>query len=1056
MVTELPIARTKLHPPVRRGPLLDRPRLLNFLHENIDKTLILISAPAGYGKTSLLIQFYHDTDLPVAWYSLDETDQNTHRFVEHLVAALRERFPAFGRTTLGVLRAGAAPDAVATAMINDMLENIPDYFVLVLDDYHVVAEHPGIHLLIRHLLEHAPEHLHILLSSRGPHGLPLTRLVARQQATGLGAQHLAFTPEEVHALFTRYYALELSEAEAQALARETEGWITAILLLAQHIREAGAWPTLRPGEPGTLYRYLEEEVLARQPPELQEFLLETAILPVFNVAACNAVRERADSARWIEEADRRQLFLIQVETTREGPWYRYHHLFREFLNLHLRKQDPGRYRALHRRAGRWFAERGDAEAAVHHFLEAGDSEAAAKAMEGAVRSLFAAGRLETLGRWFRALPQERLGQAPRLLLYQAKVLADSGRPEAALALLEQAAAACGPEDEMTWVEIEIQRASTLNMMGRHADAVAAAEVALARCRPEWIHPRAAAHRLRGFARLALGRPREAEQDLRQAMALFRSIEAPVDLVNTLIELAETLRAQDRLVEMDLYLQEALALARTLENPRPLITLLNNMGYTAYTRCQFEAARRYYEEGLGLAQQTGNRRAAAFLQVGLADLARDEEQLEEALEAYRAALEIAREIRNAFLMAYGLEGMGRALRLQGRAREALPVLQEAAEIAARLGLRTLAAIAALSRGMAEVEAGWVLDGLSRMAPALERLEEADLPTRVWGHFLMARAYFHAHRHREALKQLAEAARLNGPDALIAPLLPELRRAEDLFRLAKRRGVEWPPIWDPLRRLGRSHRAPARAALPPLEIRAFGPGEVWIEGQLVAWPEARKAWELFFYLLTVDSATREEIGAALWPDAPPARLTGQFHSAKWRLKRILGREVLVFREGRYAFDRRQPHWYDVGMFEEYLQRARQARGTPEALAHLRAAVELYRGDYLSGWNAEWAVDLRERLRTRYIEALLTLAEGTLKAGEPQAALAWFQQALAADPYLEAACLGAVRCYLAMDQPAAALALYRQYAARLERDLGLQPSAEARALYESIAQAKNRSGS
>ncbi|WP_297715045.1 tetratricopeptide repeat protein [Thermoflexus sp.] len=1054
MVTELPIARTKLHPPVRRGPLLDRPRLLNFLHENIDKTLILISAPAGYGKTSLLVQFYHDTDLPVAWYSLDETDQNTHRFAEHLVAALRERFPAFGRTTIGVLRAGAAPDAVATAMINDMLENIPDYFAIVLDDYHVVAEHPGIQILVRHLLEHAPEHLHILLASRGPHGLPLTRLVARQQATGLGAQHLAFTPEEIHALFTRHLALELSEVEARALARETEGWITAILLLAQHIREEGARPTLRPGEPGTLYRYLEEEALARQPPELQEFLLETAILPIFNVAACNAIRGRADSARWIEEADRRQLFLIQVETTREGPWYRYHHLFRDFLNLYLRERDPGRYQILHQRAGRWFAGRGDAEAAVPHFLEAGDLDAAVEAMEGAVRGLFAAGRLETLGRWFRALPPDRLRQAPRLLLYQAKMLADTGRPEAALALLEQAAAVCGSEDGLTGMEIEVQRASTLNLMGRYAEAVAAAEAALARGRPEWAHPMASAYRLRGFARLALGRPREAEHDLRQAMALFRALEAPVDLVNTLIELAEALRAQDRLVEMDLYLQEALTLARTLENPRPLTMLLNNVGYTAYTQCQFEAARRYYEEGLGLARQVGDRRAETFLLIGLADLARDEEQLEEALEAYRAALEIAREIRNAFLMAYGLEGMGRTLRLQGKPREALPALQEAAEMAAQLGLRPLAALAALSRGMAEVEAGWVLEGLSRMVPALERLQEADVPTRAWAHFVMARAYFRAHRQREALKQLAEAARLHGPDALIAPLLPELRRAEDLFRLAERWGVEWPRIWDPLRRIGRSRRAPARAAPPPLEIRAFGPGEVWIEGQPLAWPEARKAWELFFYLLTVDSATREEIGAALWPDAPPARLTGQFHSAKWRLKRILGREVLAFREGRYAFDRRQPHWYDVAMFEEHLRRARAARGTPEALAHLQAAAELYRGDYLSGWNAEWAVELRERLRTRYLEALLTLAEGTLKAGEPAAALAWFQQALAVDPYLEAACLGALRCYLAMGQPAAALALYRQYAARLERDLRLRPSPEARALYESILQAQDRS--
>ena len=991
MIAEPPVARTKIRPPVRRGPLLDRPRLLNFLHEHIDKTLILISAPAGYGKTALLVQFYHDTDLPVAWYSLDETDQNTHRFVEHLVAALQERFPAFGRNTLAILRAGADPETVATAMINDMLENIPDYFVLVLDDYHAVAEHQGIQALLRQLLEHAPEHLHLLLASRGPHGLPLTRLVARQQAVGLGAQHLAFTPEEIHALFTHHYALPLSEAEAHALARETEGWITAILLLAQRLREDGAWRRLRPSEPSTLYRYLEEEILNRQPPELQAFLLETAILPLFNVAACNALRGRTDAARWLAEVEQRQLFLIQVETEREGPWYRYHHLFREFLNLTLRQRDPARYRELHRRAGRWFAEQGDAEAAVAHLLKAGDIEGAIAVMEGAVRGIFAAGRLETLRQWVQALPPERLQRSPRLLLYHAKLLADTGRPEAALALLDQAEAACPPQDLLTPVEIAIQRASTFHLMGRYGDAERAAESALARCPPAWAHPLAAAYRLRGFARLTLGRPREAEQDLRQAVALLRALEAPVDLVNALAELAEALRAQDRPVETDMVLQEALGLARALENPRPLITLLNNAGYIAYTRGQFEAARRYYEEGLGLARQAGDRRAEAFLLLGLADLAREEEQHAGALAAYRAALAIAREIPHDFLIAYGLEGMGRTLRLQGEPQQALPVLREAAEMAARLGLRPLAAVAALSQGMAELEAGWVLEGLSRMAPALEHLEGADAATRVWAHFLLARAYFQTHRLQDALRHVAEAARLHGPDALVAPLLPELRRAEGLLRLAEAHGVALPPVWEPLRRLGRGRRASGPPAPPALEIRAFGPGEVWIGGQPVAWTEARKAWELLFYLLTVPSATREEIGAALWPEAHPARLTGQFHSAKWRLHRALGREVVVFREGRYAFDRRQPHWYDVAAFEEHLRLARRAPGTPEALFHLRAAVALYRGDYLSGWNAEWALDLRERLRTRYLEALMALAEGTWKAGEPQAALAWFLQAL-----------------------------------------------------------------
>lgn len=201
------------------------------------------------------------------------------------------------------------------------------------------------------------------------------------------------------------------------------------------------------------------------------------------------------------------MFLIQVETEREGPWYRYHHLFRGFLNLTLRQRDPARYRELHRRAGRWFAEQGDAEAAVAHLLEAGDIEGAIAVMEGTVWGIFAAGRLETLRQWVQALPPERLQRSPCLLLYHAKLLADTGRPEAALALLDQAEAACSPQDLLTPVEIAIQRASTFKVMGRYEDAERAVESALAHCPPAWAHPVAAAYRLRGFARLALGRPR---------------------------------------------------------------------------------------------------------------------------------------------------------------------------------------------------------------------------------------------------------------------------------------------------------------------------------------------------------------------------------------------------------------------------------------------------------------------------------------------------------------------------------------------------------------------
>jgi ATP/maltotriose-dependent transcriptional regulator MalT len=225
---------TKIVVPTRRRDLLRRQRLLDFLHEYGDRKLILVSASAGYGKTSLLVDYARDTDLPVCWYALDAGDADPFVFLEYLVASLQRRFPAFGGRTTALLRQPEQAqnlDACAGALVTDIHEGIDSFFTLVLDDFHLVESAGPVNELIDRLLYYLPENAHLILCGRTiPANLTLTRLTARQEVAGLGASDLRFTAEEIRALIHHNHGLEITPAVAEQLAEQSEGWIAGIVL----------------------------------------------------------------------------------------------------------------------------------------------------------------------------------------------------------------------------------------------------------------------------------------------------------------------------------------------------------------------------------------------------------------------------------------------------------------------------------------------------------------------------------------------------------------------------------------------------------------------------------------------------------------------------------------------------------------------------------------------------------------------------------------------------------------------------------------------------------
>lgn len=422
----LPLLETKLFVPRSRSRLVSRPRLTAALRHREGQRLTLISAPAGFGKTTLLAEWLAESDVAenVAWVSLDATENDPWLFWAYVTRALGKT----GTRALDLLHSPRRPSiqSVVTTLINEITATDVDR-VLVLDDYHVIEE-AAIHGALTFLLDHLPPRMHVVIASRSAPPLALPRLRARGELTELRADDLRFTPDEAAAFLNRVMALDLAADDVQTLERRTEGWITALKLAALSMKgrdDVRRFVDAFSGENRHVADYLVEEVVRSEPEEIRRFLLATSILDRLNGPLCDAVTGERGSQTLLEELEGRNLFVVALDDRRE--WYRYHHLFAEVL----RKQIQDDVRVLHRRASRWYEDHGASADAVRHALASGDSARAADLLE---QRWPEKDRSYESARWLarvKSLPEAIVRARPMLGMGYAWALLNGGELEAA-------------------------------------------------------------------------------------------------------------------------------------------------------------------------------------------------------------------------------------------------------------------------------------------------------------------------------------------------------------------------------------------------------------------------------------------------------------------------------------------------------------------------------------------------------------------------------------------------------------------------------------------------
>jgi LuxR family maltose regulon positive regulatory protein len=1049
------LLRTKFLVPRRKAEHLSRMHLLSWIERQADKRLILISAPPGYGKTTLLTDFAATASRPLAWYQLDSIDGDPATFLACLIQCLRALHPVFAQVgvaaqTLLADDSSASAEQVLTVLINELAELFIGDWLLVLEDYHVVTN-PAIHSLLDALLDSGPPGLHLILSTRGDPPLGLSRWRARGLLAELRAADLRFSETEVNAWLAQR-APGLGEHNVRALGEKTEGWAAGLQLALSSLagKDSAAADQFIANLNGAhrfIFEYLAEEVFRRQPPALQKFLLNTAVLSQMNAAACNHLLAAPDSQATLERLEQQNVFVVSLDEQRE--WFRYHHLFREFLLGKLRRDGPIEAQALETVAGAYYELQGEGEAALAHYLQAGQIESAARVLVSFAQDYLERGRIEVLQRYFSHLPETTLRAQPELLLQHGDVLRRLGKAGAAAARYEEARQVfetCGDTVGVSRSLIELAELARSRGDYRQAQGLAASAVATDDSQPN--------HALRARALMALAKSEGFLVGMDRGRALAEEA------------VAEARRAGDTI------------------SPRTRAALLRSLGQICWWHGDPHATVRYCQEALqSIPDELSPIAAEALITMATPHLYwRD---LDEALRCAERGLEIAQRLQLNELLPIAYATLGNVLTRRGEAARAENCLRQAMELSRGLGLETYAQV------MAAGFLAYNLCGQNRIDEARQLVETAmwpylgssDIYEICVGRSVLADIALDAGKIEEAeriFEQLLEVDRRRQyriPLAMVCFGLAYIHLTTGRPQTGRTLALESLELLEPTGALqlyldqgertrvvvaalveAGQHtslvnritdaRRPTTSTAPqhmPLTVRVktLGNLAVWVgETEITAerWVSG-KARDLLAYFVNFrhEPVTMERALEGVWPESATQSKTA-FHTALYRLRQALrvsnldSSKFIFANAGEYQLDTAR-FVIDVDEFESALSQARATRDD-EAARCWEQAVALYNNEYLDNLYYDWVMPERQRLREAYVSALKALAAYQATAGDYETALTLAQRILQVDPLLEDVHCEIMRYHAKLGQRSAVRRQYQLLQDTLKTELNINP--------------------
>lgn len=1072
MFSDNPVTRTRITIPRRRSDLLTRPRLLDSLHELLDYRLILITAPAGYGKTSLLVDFASQADLPICWYTVNVLDIEPQLFISNLVSALTIQFPRFGQRTISALKGTKGTldlDYISSVLVNDLMDNVAEHFVLILDDYYLINDSAQIRNFISRFVQDMDENCHVILTSRTLLSLPvITLMAARSQVGGLSLEDLAFQEDEVRQWFLQTQSISLSNHEATVIMTATEGWITGIILRSQVALHRGKEHARIPRVPGATLNDYFATLVAQQPQDLHTALLRTSMLEEFNPELCEQVIGRAlsvDQIEWhslLSQIQRQNLFVLPVGEN--GSWLRYHHLFADFLKSQMMQEDALGARAIECSLAEYYQEHADWDHAFAIYRKLNLTHELVAMIEHVGPEMLVNGRMSTLSTWLDTLPLEILSTHPAIISLQGAIASITGDVKLALNLYDQALNGMSlPLDRQVMARNLVWRAGTYRMTSNPNAAIADAHEAirLVADDPSLERIKAEAMRCIGLCQNQQGKAHQALEWLHQALAISLSIHDKDNAAVIQLGLGVVYESLgDYAKSMAMY-QIALEHWQLTDNTIWLSNLLNNLGVLQHITGDYKAAILSYEKALQYAHRSRHSRIEAFVLTGIGDIYIELNALDQAETAYQQASAIAQHLHIAVLQTYLHIQKAIIACDRGSFSDSYHLIEDARAIAQRENLVMENHLCNLEYSLVKVKEG-------KAAEVVELLEKECLFFESGGHKVQS--------EKSHLYLTLAYGQINNPEMMLKHLLKILSCLNEKYKptlliaaanrtydqLQKLRDIDYAvdqleelfisieQFWNELpdlRRYLRQHAVTIHFAPPVLHIRALGKMQVRINKRLVSNSDfqTQAARDLLFMLLAYpEGITKEEIGLVFWPEATEREVKFRIKNTLYRLRHAIGRDAILLDQDNYRFNNALDYEYDVESFLKENALGLKAKDPLQKLTHFREAAKLYKGSYLPEIGETWVYAVRESLQQIAINILLQSAEIYLDMADFTLALDFCQRALAVDSCLELAYRLSFRIYAAMGDRAAVVKQYTRCCEVLSREINTEPSIQTQSLY------------
>jgi len=1029
--------------PAHRPVILHRQRLIDLLSEHTSRRVTIVSAPAGYGKTTLLLDFDQSWQAPICWYSLDERDRDLLTFLGYWLACGRAHFPSFGQ---GVEEALAQGEELSHQEWADLMvsavQEVDRSFILVFDDFHYLDEAPPeLRRVLEGWLYRLPSDCHVVLSTRTqPDVGVLPLMTVRQEVATVTAADFAFTCEEVAQLYRDILNKEISLDDAQHLSDVTEGWAAALILMADKVQVARTSISLEQLKGSdTLFQYTDLEQFSVQPQEVQRFLMDSGVPLAMEPQWLNELLGIDNAEEMMDYLERRNLFLTREGTDRQR--YRYHRLFRAFLVSRLRSQEPQRFTELNQKAAAMFEREAQWQEAVYHLLQARAWERIVQVTERVGRELFEQGKWDTLAEWLEAIPAEELDSQPKLVLWKARILHYLNQLDQALAVLARPIQTFEAEGDWTSLAAAlVVKGMSLRFKGAYHEA----KEVLTRARSLLLQhdgPTSVLTEARkelGITYCMCGEFAKALEELKGVLDIYQGQGDAYNIAYVSDQLGVTLSGLGRLDEAVGHFERARVRWLKLGNDELLIQTLTNLGMLYYYQGELDRAEEVTRQALEKARQRGSVYAEAYLLDSLAAVQRDRGQLTEGIQQYRRALELAGELDDAYLSIYIMDGLANAQRMCGNIADAERTAKQAAADAEERGGVFELGICNVTLGLIQRDRGLHKEAVASLERAITLLRKGDAKRELSkAYFHLAEVYFSLKRKRLALDCLDAAAGLVqelGYDHFLrleasrAPLLVQYAAAHKLADGYYARMLKAIKSTAPAQAGKGGAESEQEGAAFGLAAYGFGNLRVEMNGREVTdleWRSEKSKEMFFFFVCNRRPLRKEEIVTALWPDLPDDKTGSLFHSNLYRLRQALYPECIAKDSGRYILDPRGGFWFDVEEFQEALK---GVEGLPadgdEAIALMEKARALYTGQFASEFYSEWVETLRWQLEEQHMGLLTTLAGTYSERGQYKRSADLCQRILIEDEYNEAAWYRLMSNYVLAGQMEAAAFCYRKY--------------------------------